>query len=214
MSSIPAFDLPNVGSLADSEATWKCSHCDFSARGETIRKVFQTIQSELDAVEMSGHDSHGIDQREQLFRKYRSVLHPKHAFMTCLRHSLSQMYGRIEGYMLEDLPDVLLERKAELCRDLLQVLNVVEPGYSRIRAMTLYELHAPLILLAKNEKRHGLIDKPGLKMKLNEVVKLLEEAAIILGFESPSSPEGIIGIVAKQSLEQLRENLDVLVENS
>lgn len=84
-------------------------------------------------IEMNFQDGQGIEEREKVFRKYRSVLHPKHAFMTILRHSLSQMYGRMDGYMLEDLPDILLERKVEFCQQLLDVINVVEPGHSRLR---------------------------------------------------------------------------------
>lgn len=90
---------------------------------------------------MTGQDSLGIETREKMFRKYRSVLHPKHAFMTMLRHSLSQMYGRMEGYLLEDLPDILLERKVALCRQLLDVINVVEPGHSRLRGMIQLSLY-------------------------------------------------------------------------
>lgn len=78
--------------------------------------------------------------------------------------------------------------------------------------MTLYELHAPLILLAKNLRRNGLIDKNGLKTKVQEATVVLEEAATILGFESPATPEGIIGLIAQQSLQQLKDNLDALVE--
>lgn len=81
--------------------------------------------------------------------------------------------------------------------------------------MTLYELHAPLIFLAKNLYRNGLIDKVGLKTRFQEAIHVLEEAATILGYEHSSVlPEGLIGIVAAQSLKQLKENLDTIVENT
>lgn len=80
--------------------------------------------------------------------------------------------------------------------------------------MTLYELHAPLILLARNLHRAGAIDKEGLRNKLEESLKLLEEAAAILSLEPPSAPEGIIGQVAVQSLQQLKDNLNILVEQA
>lgn len=57
-------------------------------------------------------------------------------FLFC-RHSLTQMYGRVEDYLLEDLPDVVLEHKIDMCKLLLQVLDVIEPGYSRIRGKNL-----------------------------------------------------------------------------
>lgn len=65
----------------------------------------------------------------------RSVLHPKNAYMTILRAALSQLYGKAEGYTLQDLPDIIMERKIELCQQLLEVLDVIEPGLSRIRGI-------------------------------------------------------------------------------
>lgn len=79
--------------------------------------------------------------------------------------------------------------------------------------MTLYELHAPLILLARNLRRTGIIDKEGLKNKLEDALKVLEEAAAILKMEPGCTPEGIIGQVALQSLQQLKENINEMVEN-
>jgi len=43
------------------------------------------------------------------------------------------MYGRVDEYLLDDLPNVVLEHKVDMCRLLLQILDVVEPGYSRVR---------------------------------------------------------------------------------
>lgn len=55
--------------------------------------------------------------------------------MSILRSALTQLYGKADGYTLEDLPDLILERKVELCNQLLEVLNVIEPGRSRIRGI-------------------------------------------------------------------------------
>lgn len=55
--------------------------------------------------------------------------------MSILRSALTQLYGKADGYTLEDLPDIILERKVELCNQLLEVLNVIEPGRSRIRGI-------------------------------------------------------------------------------
>jgi hypothetical protein len=95
--------------------------------------VFSVIQSDLDQLEYVDTDAEAVENREALLRKYRSVLYPKHAFLTTLRCSLSQLYGRAEGYVLEDLPDILLERKIEICKDVLSVADVIEPGLSRLR---------------------------------------------------------------------------------
>ncbi|XP_012268035.2 SET domain-containing protein SmydA-8 isoform X2 [Athalia rosae] len=195
----------------DSDSTWKCTHCPFTTGSQAIRRVLSIIQAEIDAAEeVTGFADGGdaIQVRETVFRKYRSVLHPQHAFNTMLRYSLSQLYGRCEGYLLDDLPDVVLEHKVDICRMLLRVLDVVEPGYTRVRGMTLYELHAPLLFLAKNLFHAGVIDNAGLKSKMIEAAEILKEAANILTLEFPDTIEGQIGQVALQSLQQLNASIE------
>lgn len=98
-----------------------------------MRKVFAAIQADLDAADEHGMTPQAIEVREQLFKKYRSVLHPKNAYMCIMRSVLGTLYGKVDGYTLEDLPDLLLERKIEMCQMLLEVIDVIEPGYSRLR---------------------------------------------------------------------------------
>ncbi|XP_966391.2 SET domain-containing protein SmydA-8 [Tribolium castaneum] len=192
---------------------WKCTHCEFKTSAIAVRKVYEAVQTEIDAVEMlSGPE--GIEQREAIFRKYRSVFHPKNAYMTILRTSLSQLYGRAEGYTVEDLPDLLLERKVELCNQLLEVLDVVEPGHSRIRGVTLYELHAPLLILARNQYTSGMIDKEQFRKKMEEAVEILGKAVEILKIEVPNSNEGQLGLVAQQAYEGLKQNFELLIETA
>lgn len=76
--------------------------------------------------------------------------------------------------------------------------------------MILYELHAPLMFLARNEFGLGLITNEKLKEKLQEPIQCLAEAARILMREDPQSPEGITGQIAQQSMEQLKASLDCL----
>ncbi|XP_043249623.1 SET domain-containing protein SmydA-8-like [Colletes gigas] len=193
----------------DPESGWKCTHCEFSTSGSAVRKVFQIIHSEVEAVEtISGADgADAIHERETVMKKYHSVLHPRHAFNTMLRHSLTQMYGRVDEYLLDDLPDVVLEHKIDMCKLLLQVLDVIEPGYSRVRGMTLYELHAPLLFIAKTQWNAGVIDEAALKSKMIEASEILKESGTILCLEPPDTPEGQIGLVAKESLIQLEQSI-------
>ncbi|XP_078050153.1 SET domain-containing protein SmydA-8 [Augochlora pura] len=196
----------------DPNSRWKCTHCEFSTSDQAIRKVLDIIQADVDAVEaISGADgADAIQARETVMKKYRSVLHPCHAFNTMLRHSLTQMYGRVDEYLLDDLPDVVLEHKIDMCHLLLQVLNVIEPGYSRTRGMTLYELHAPLLFVAKTQWNAGVLNESALKSKMIDAVEILRESATILCLEPPDTPEGQIGVVAKESLVQLEESINNL----
>lgn len=152
------------------------------------------------------------------------LLHPNHYLFTSARHSLSQLYGRDERYLLGSLSTEQLERKATICRELLTVVNVVEPGLTRLRGnvdgfytltrhsitvvvligVTLYEMHAPILLLARKRFESGECTSQELKEKVEEVLSMLMEANRILSLEDPASSEGAMGSAAAQALDQIQ----------
>uniref|UniRef100_A0A182MZA2 SET domain-containing protein n=1 Tax=Anopheles dirus TaxID=7168 RepID=A0A182MZA2_9DIPT len=196
----------------DENAEWKCAQCCFKTSGAAVQKAVMTIHNEIDELACLEYESNRLEAYETVYKKYRSVLHPLHFINTSVRHSLIELYGRIPGYEMVELPDVLLERKVELCRSILRVLDVFEPGKSRARAMVLYELHAPLIMLAQSAFSRGEDHRDGkpLKQQLTEAAHILDECGAILEWEDPSTPEGILANVAKQSLLQLRQSIETL----
>lgn len=74
--------------------------------------------------------------------------------------------------------------------------------------MTLYELHAPLLYIAKTQWNYGVIDEAALQSKMIEAAEILKESATILCLEPPDTPEGQIGLVARESLTQLEESIN------
>lgn len=144
-----------------------------------------------------------LEEGERLLRKYKSLLHPLHFIATGLRQLLIEMYGRVQGYEMVQLPEHQLERKVELCRQVLGVLNVFEPGLSRTRAMNLYEMHVPLVLLAKNGFIASRLGGGELRTRLVDAIDLLKECVEILECEDKSSQEGVLCGVASQALKQL-----------
>lgn len=123
----------STNSLNDN-AEWKCTHCEFKTKGESVLTAFRVIQKEIDELDVHAEED-PVAAREALIKKYRSVLHPNHSLLLNLKYSLTQLYGRARGYMFDDLPDILLERKIELCRQILKVADIIKPGYSRQRGM-------------------------------------------------------------------------------
>lgn len=79
-----------------------------------------------------------------------------------------------------------------------------------LSGMTLYELHAPLLFIAKTQWNAGVIDEAALKSKMIEALNILKEAATILCLEPPDTPEGEIGLVAKESLTELEQSINNL----
>lgn len=195
------------------DCAWKCSNCDYSTTAQDVRKIYEAIQNELDAIEWLA-DAKAIEQREFILKKYGTVLHQKNAYMTILRTALTQLYGRIESYGLNDLPNLLLERKIELCNSLLEVLNVVEPGLSRIRGVTLYELHAPQMVLAKNLYNSNVISKQEFRRKMEEALETLHKSVKILKHELPGTNEKQLADVAKQAYYGLKKKLEIIIESA
>lgn len=211
LSTLKCTKCPEGGILTtdplDMNAEWRCSHCEFKTAGPSIQRVLTIIQAEIDQCLGMEYTAERLQALEAVLKKYRAILHPCHYQMISLKQALIELYGRVSGYQMSELPDVLLERKLELCRDVLRVLDVTEPGKTRARGMVLYEMHAVMVLLAQSAFRQKVIYGLVLKKRLNEAAEILEQAVDILSLEDPDSTEGVIAMQANQGLEQLRQSI-------
>lgn len=127
--------------------------------------------------------------------------------MICIKNALIELYGYVNGHLLSELPDVLLRRKIELCEEVLEILDVFESGKSRARGLMLYELHAPMVMLAKSRFEIGTLTNKEYLRQLESARNLLNECLEILTWEDENVFKPIK--LAKVSLE----NLDNYVEN-
>ncbi|XP_068618073.1 SET domain-containing protein SmydA-8 [Battus philenor] len=196
----------------DNDAQWLCTKksCGFKTSGGAICKMLAVVQREVDQLDALEPNLQAIEQREATINKYKSIFHPRHSILLSIKHALAQLYGRVENNSIDELPDFILERKAELCELVLKTLDIITPGDSRIRGMMFYELHAPLMYLARSKFSAGLITREKLKEHLQDSIHCLSEASTILSREDPQSPEGITGQIASQCLEQLKASLEAL----
>ncbi|XP_066249771.1 SET domain-containing protein SmydA-8-like isoform X1 [Euwallacea similis] len=189
----------------DFDSRWSCTnsrkHCPgYSISAASMTLLLNRISQEVDQI-----DANDIKAMEQFLQKYRNVLHPTHYLCLSVKVSLSQVYGRISGYIIQDLNEKPLLRKRDICKEILSVFDVIEPGYTRIRGVTLYELHAPLMILLSRQMESQHMSKSDIRATLKEVVKYLTEAKIILSNEPEHSPEGIMGKAARDALVQIKD---------
>ncbi|KRG00212.1 LOW QUALITY PROTEIN: uncharacterized protein Dwil_GK18438, partial [Drosophila willistoni] len=194
----------------DTDTSWHCRSCDNSNSNEETQRILNALQAEVNGVQSLEMGAKRLEESERLLRKYKSLLHPLHYIAIGLKQLLIEMYGRVQGYEMVQLNDNHLERKSELCRDVLKVLNIFEPGLSRSRAMNLYELHVPLVLLAKSGFIASKLNGGELRARLLEAIDLLKECVDILQHEDKSSQEGVLCGVAKKALEQLTISVEGL----
>ena len=116
------------------------------------------------------------------------------------------MYGRMEGYEANNLSLELLERKKELCEEVLGVLDVIMPGSVRMRGVMLYELHLPYVMLANRQLQAGPgggADPAKICANLKKGLKFLKQGLAILKLQPENSFEAKIVAGAKESLVEL-----------
>ncbi|XP_068913242.1 SET domain-containing protein SmydA-8-like isoform X2 [Tenebrio molitor] len=187
----------------NSEADWKCTNSStcpgYKITSRSMQLLIDRISQEVERI-----DCNDVVAMEAFLQKYRNVLHPTHYLSLSVKLSLSQLYGRISGYLIDELSEQMLMRKQEICEEIMKIFNVIEPGYTRLRGVTLYEMHAPLmILLTRQFESH--CTKSELRSKLKKVVKCLDEASTILSYEPETSPEGMMGVAARDALVRIRD---------
>ncbi|XP_045604494.1 SET domain-containing protein SmydA-8 [Procambarus clarkii] len=183
-----------------NDAPWACDRCRYKVSAVTVERLNKMVYMEL---RQAGEDD--PIKLETIFKKYQYVLHPQHFHLVGMKHSLSQMYGRLPGYLLPELTEAHLVRKVACCRDLLQVLDVLDPGITRLRGLTLYELHAPLLMQANRAFQNKAITKSDFQQQLHEVEGYLDRTVYCLKHEPLSSFEGEICKIARNSLQELRK---------
>lgn len=80
-----------------------------------------------------------------------------------------------------------------------------KPHHFSIPGVTLYELHAPIMILITRQFENQELSKSELRCRLKEVVGYLTQASIILSFEPESSSEGLIGMAAREALSKIKD---------
>lgn len=67
--------------------------------------------------------------------------------------------------VVTELPNALIRRKVDLCHELLEVADKLEPGWSRFRGTLLLELQAAMTMKTKREYETGKITKAGAQVR-------------------------------------------------
>ncbi|KAK4887586.1 hypothetical protein RN001_003857 [Aquatica leii] len=182
----------NIGVLYGND-NWACLNCGDSRTSVEVQKLFETIQNEIDAA--------NIADLEGIMEKYVSVLHPHNSYLVMMKLSLIPIFRRTN-----------IQKAIQFCKDALYILNVVEPGCTRIRGTTLYELSLAtfsLIGRLQKQKQNELICR-----EMQNVVKYLEECVPILIREPDYTFEGKAGTIAMRQLENLKRNFKNVINGS
>lgn len=181
---------------------FRCQKCNFNLSAAFVMNLVTRLYDELDSL--GGND---INQIEKFMAKYSKTLHENHYIFLSAKHSLCQLYGKIDGFLINELNVEQLKRKEKYCKSLLEVIDVLDPGCSRLRGVILYEMHAPVMLQITRELQMGLIKNSEFRKRLKEVVKMLEKSHSILKYEPSGNAEHEMAVAAEFALKAINSQL-------
>ena len=139
--------------------------------------------------------------------KCRGVLYRDHGVLTECKQLVISGLGRLPGYSMEQLGEREHRTKVTLCREVLSVLDKVEPGISLGRGLIMFELHSSLVSLANMEFKKRQVP-PKLLSSLLEADKYLKESGRILKFEPSNSPYGPLASSINSNIEELSQYIE------
>lgn len=96
-----------------------------------------------------------------------------------------------------------LKVKEEYCRDLLEVVDSLEPGFSRLRGIIMYELHAPIMIQTTRMFEEKKLNVQEFKKRLREVLQLLKDSEKILSKEPEGSAEYTMALGARDAIKRI-----------
>ena len=143
---------------------------------------------------------------KDILRRHSSSLSPGHALIMETKQHLAAALGRVAGYRLDQLGQQDLQLKISISYDLLKVLDVLEPGLSKSRGITLLDLSEVRV---RQILRSDLTDRQ-LVEQLGQVEKELSEAHEILRHEDEKAVEGNVAKKARMDLAEIRKYLQTL----
>ncbi|XP_017880186.1 SET domain-containing protein SmydA-8-like [Ceratina calcarata] len=179
---------------------WRCEKCRGSIGGRLVRATLNISRSLIDDV-----DEGDIEELESLTTKLLKSFHPNHFLMLALKQKLLAAYRR--EVSTPNPRKKILRKMLNACKDMHDVLEIVEPGISRLKGIMLYEMHLPLVLLANRSYSANEISPTELASRLEEAGGLLKKSLTMLLLEPADTPEGKLAKRALQELKGLNQNI-------
>lgn len=107
---------------------WECLTCKTEHSKTEVNKVLNQI-----AYDFSMTNKHDPSSCEIFLNHYKNngLLHPNHYFLSNVRLKLAQLYGQTTENDVQSLSDLNLQRKMDLCFQMLEFATLLYPGTPR-----------------------------------------------------------------------------------
>ncbi|XP_015438621.1 PREDICTED: protein msta, isoform A-like [Dufourea novaeangliae] len=179
---------------------WQCNKCKRSIGGRLVRATLDISRTLIDDT-----DDSDIKGLEVLTTKLMRSLHPNHFLLLSLKQKLLAAYRKEVATL--NPQKKCMQRMLDTCKEVCDVLDIVEPGISRLKGIMLYEMHLPLVLLANRAYAGREISSMELTSRLEKAGSLLKKSLRTLLLEPTDTPEGKLAKRALQELKALNQNI-------
>lgn len=112
---------------------WHCLECKYQETDENVDNLLKKLQTE----ELQKPTN--LEELEELLEKLEQLLHAQHYMVIDVKQNIAAALRAIINDISRCPGRKVYERKIELCRDILKVLNIIAPGITRIKAIVIYE---------------------------------------------------------------------------
>ncbi|KAH8405988.1 hypothetical protein KR215_001817, partial [Drosophila sulfurigaster] len=154
-------------------ANWKCQVCNIVKGAREVLTQDAKLQQEIESLDKSTPAA-----LEDFLYRHRIELHETNTHILQAKYALTQLYGSAPGFSMEELSEKSLQRKIDLCEELLQLSNLIDSGWSIFRGNLLIDLEEAIVTKALR-----LDDATECEAKLKQAVELLQEIANIMKHE-------------------------------
>lgn len=164
--------------------------------------MITTIDGEISQLHELETSIENIKLCENVLTKYSKILHPNHHLLVSLKENLIDMYGWQLSNQIDNEVVIIecLDRKIALCREVLRVLDVIQPGLNRARAMLNYEIYTSIGAIIK--KNSASVANRG--QHIDEAKRLLNECLTVFEWEDETSLEFYLADICRKIADELR----------
>jgi len=112
----------------DDTSDWTClNDCNFRMSAQQVDRILDNLQRKADSLNYD--DVAGL---ESFIDKWSKLLHPNNSIVVGVKYYLCLLYGNVDDYLVDQMPDALVQRKIALCKELLDIAHILEPGSSKL----------------------------------------------------------------------------------
>ncbi|PSN56125.1 hypothetical protein C0J52_10642, partial [Blattella germanica] len=137
---------------------WRCLRCSVSEPAYRVLTILQRIGSDLSSMKKGD-----IHHCERFLAKYSPELHPNHYYLTDVKIALVQLFGQESASGMMGVSDVNLKQKVSMCRQMLNLVNMLVPAEHRVRGVLTFELHAATAEIARRASITGNLSPMALR---------------------------------------------------